>query len=268
MNLREPPSERSAKVKRRLTKRSVESLEPSARPWIAWDDTITGFGVRVQPWGAKSFLVNYRANGGGRYSPNRRVVIGRYGRMTAAQARTRAKALLGRVAAGEDPAAKRAEARDLPTLGEAFEDFMKANPNRSANTNKVYRQNLRVNLSDRVNRPLNAITRRDVEARFLRITEKHGWAGANKTMKMLRTVYRRPCVDHDGSRIPVELWLAAGATITRTGEGAFHRLRKCCRGGAPGSSRRECPSRLGTFCGSGSTPGCGWASSSRCGGSG
>lgn len=29
-------------------------------------------------------------------------------------------------------------------------------------------------------------------------------------MKMLRTVYRRPCVDHEGLRNPVNLWLAAG----------------------------------------------------------
>ena len=204
------PSKRIAKVRLTLTKRSVESLAPSAAPWIAWDDKLTGFGVRVQPSGTKSFLINYRANGGGRYSPNRRLVIGRFGRMTAAEARTRAQALLGRVAAGEDPAAQRAEARGLPTLGEAFEDYMKVNPNRSANTDKVYRQNLRVNLSDWVNRPLNAISRRDVEARFHRITERHGWAGANQTMKMLRSLYRRPCVDHDGLSNPVDLWLAAG----------------------------------------------------------
>ena len=204
------PRKRIAKVRLTLTKRSVESLAPSAEPWIAWDDRVTGFGVRVQPSGTKSFLINYRADGGGRYSPNRRLVIGRFGRMTAAEARTRAQALLGRVAAGEDPAAQRAEARGLPTLGEAFDDYMKVNPNRSANTNKVYRQNFRVNLSDWVNRPLNAISRRDVETRFHRITEKHGWAGANQTMKMLRSLYRRPCVDHDGLSNPVDLWLAAG----------------------------------------------------------
>ena len=69
-----------------------------------------------------------------------------------------------------------------------------------------------------MNRPLNAITRRDVQARFLRITEKHGWAGANQTMSMLRSIYRRPCVDHDGLKNPVELWLAAG--------GKFHRHRR------------------------------------------
>ncbi len=201
---------KTAKVRLTLTKRSVESLSPSAGPWIAWDEKLTGFGVRVQPSGTKSFLINYRANGGGRYSPNRRLVIGRFGRMTAGEARRRAQALLGRVAAGEDPARERADARGLPTLGEAFEEFISVNPNRSKYTDKVYRRNLRLNLSDWVNRPLNAISRRDVEKRFIRITEQRGWAGANQTMKMLRSVYRRPCVDHDGLRNPVDLWLAAG----------------------------------------------------------
>ena len=218
MNLR--TKKRMAKVKLTLTKRSVESLLPSARPWIAWDDKLTGFGVRVQPSGTKSFLVNYRANGGGRYSPNRRMVVGRFGRMTVEQARRKAQMLLGRVAAGEDPAAKRAEARGLPTLGEAFEEYIAANPNRTERTNTLYRQNLRVNLPDWINRPLNAITRRDVEHRFHRITNRHGWAGANQTMSMLRSVYRRPCVDHEELRNPVELWLAAGGRFNR------HRRRR------------------------------------------
>ena len=203
-------NKRIAKVRLTLTKRSVEALVPADRPWIAWDNKLTGFGVRIQPSGTKSFLVNYRANGGGRFSPNRRVVVGRYGRITPEQARRQAQALLGRVAAGEDPAAERAQARGLPTLGEAFEDYLAVNPNRTERTNTLYRQNLRVNLSDWVNRPLNTITRRDVEARFHRITERHGWAGANQTLSLLRSIYRRPCVDHEGLRNPVELWLAAG----------------------------------------------------------
>ena len=116
------------------------------------------------------------------------------------------------------PAVERAKARGLPTLGEAFEEYIEANPNRTQRTVYLYRQNLRVNLPDWVNRPLSAISRRDVEARFHRITDKHGWAGANQTMSMLRPIYRRPCVDYEGLRNPVELWLAAG--------GKFHRMRR------------------------------------------
>lgn len=50
---------RTAKVKLTLTERAVEALRPAARPWIAWDDRLTGFGVRVQPSGVKSFIVNH-----------------------------------------------------------------------------------------------------------------------------------------------------------------------------------------------------------------
>ena len=209
---------RTAKVRLTLTKRSVDGLEPSAKPWIAWDNKLTGFGVRIQPSGTKSFLVNYRANGGGRQAANKRVVIGRFGRMTPDQARRRGQELLGRVAAGHDPAAERARARGLPTLQEAFEDYLEANPGRATVTVKIYRQNLNAYLRDWTNRALDAITRKDVEVRFNCLTEKRGWSSANQTMSMLRSIYRRPCVDHEGLRNPVELWLAGG--------GKFHRKRR------------------------------------------
>ena len=206
---------RVAKVRATLTKRTVDALEPAGKSWIAWDDRLTGFGVRVQPSGTKSFIVNYRTGDGGRKAPNKRVVIGRYGRVTPDQARRKAQELLGRVAAGDDPAGERAESRGMPTLTDAFEDYMAANPNRAANTVRLYLQNLRVNLSDWLARPLDAITRRDVEARFNLITEKHGWGAANQTISMLRSIYRRPCVDREDLRNPVEMWLAGGGRFNR-----------------------------------------------------
>ena len=129
-----------------------------------------------------------------------------------------AQDLLGRVARGEDPAGERADARGVPTLARAFEVYMAANPDRAVNTVRLYEQNLRVNLSDWLKRPLDAITRQDVEDRFNLITGKHGWSAANQTLSMLRSIYRRPCVDFEGLRNPVDLWLAAG--------GRFHRMRR------------------------------------------
>ena len=34
-----------------LTKRAVEAMEPADKPWIAWDDKLTGFGIQVHPSG-------------------------------------------------------------------------------------------------------------------------------------------------------------------------------------------------------------------------
>ena len=201
---------RIAKLRITLNKRNVDALKPEDKPWIAWDDRLTGFGVRVHPTGAKSFIVNYRAGDGGRKAPNKRVVIGRYGKITADQARRLAQETLGRVASGDDPAGERAEARAMATLQDAIDDYIAANPRRAETTNKMYRRYERLYVSDWLARPLDALTRRDIEARFNRITGDHGEESANQCMSFLRSVYRRPCVDHDGLRNPVEQWLAGG----------------------------------------------------------
>ena len=196
-------------------KRTIEALEPAAKSWIAWDDKLTGFGVRVQPSGLKSFIVNYRPGDGGRKAPNKRVVIGRYGRIAPDKARRLAQDLLGGVARGEDPAGERSEARDMPTLGEAFAEYMASGARKAPGTEALYRSHMRRCFGDWHARPLDAISRGDVEARFHLVTEKHGWAVANQTVSLLRSVYRRPCVDREGLRNPVELWLDAGGRYNR-----------------------------------------------------
>ena len=201
---------RIAKVKLTLTKRSVDALQSEDKPWIAWDDKLTGFGCRVQPSGTKSFIVNYRAGDGGRKAPNKRVVVGRYGRVTPDRARRLAQELLGRVAGGDDPAGARADARALPSLGEACKDYIESGHDRSWETQRCYRRYTNLYLGDWLARPLDAVTRRDIEGRFHLITERHGKVPANQCLSFLRSVYRRPCVDHEGLRNPVELWLAGG----------------------------------------------------------
>ena len=201
---------RTARLRITLNKRNVAALEPGDKPYIAWDDRLIGFGVRVQPSGLKSFLVNYRTGAGGRKAPNKRVVIGRFGRVAPDQARRIARTMLGKVADGEDPAGKRAQARSIPTLREAFHDYMSTKAHHARKTETAYRRAIEFYLGDWVSRPLDAIEYREVEARFILLTRKHGWGIANQVISLLRSVYRRSCVDHEGLRNPVDLWLAAG----------------------------------------------------------
>lgn len=70
----------------------------------------------------------------------------------------KAPELLGRVAAGNCPAGGRAEARGMPTLARAFENYLAANRSRAANTVRLYRQNLSVNLGDWLKPTLDTIT--------------------------------------------------------------------------------------------------------------
>ena len=204
---------RVARLRIAISKRTVDALQPAEREWIAWDDRLTGFGVRVYPSGRKSYIVNYRAGDGGRRAPNKRIVLGRCDKISADRARRMAQKTLGDVAGGADPAAERAEARGIPLLRQAFEEYLEANPNRVPRTDKGYRQMINRYLGDWLDRPLDAITRRDVELRFNHLTVNNGWAPANRTISLLGSIYRRPCVDLDGLRNPVEQWRAAGGKL-------------------------------------------------------
>jgi Arm DNA-binding domain len=83
----------------RITKRTLAALQSGSAEFTVWDDAVTGFGVRVRPTGAKSYVVVYRA-GTGRGAPVRRYTIGSISRIAPEQARERAKAILGSVAHG------------------------------------------------------------------------------------------------------------------------------------------------------------------------
>ncbi len=207
---------RTARVKVTLTRRTIDHLMPQARPWIAWDTDVPGFGVKVHPSGTKSFILNYRVRGGGRTARSRRVVIGGAERMTPDHARRRAREMLGQVVRGDDPVPSPMETFRRPTLEEAFAEYLTINPDRKEQTERFYRALMRNCFADWLTRPLDTIARREVEARFHLVSRRRGRTVGNHAISLLRSVYRRPCVDFDGLRNPVELWLAAG--------GRYHRV--------------------------------------------
>jgi integrase len=76
---------------------------------------VAGFGARRQRGDAISYVVMYRTAEG----RLRRYSIGRHGApWTVEAARKEAKAILGRVAKGDDPAGEKRERREAPTVGE------------------------------------------------------------------------------------------------------------------------------------------------------
>ncbi len=86
-----------------LTKRTVDAAHPTGKRYHIWDCDLRGFGLRIEPSGIKTFIAKYRVGGGGRNAPQRIQTIGRYGTLTPEEARRKAKAVLGSVAAGADP---------------------------------------------------------------------------------------------------------------------------------------------------------------------
>ena len=101
----------------------VDGLEARAKEYSVWDAKLPGFGVRVRPTGAMTYIVVYRA-GSGRRAPFRRYTIGAVGKIAPDAARIRAKQILGAVAHGKDPAADRREEWNTKTVGELADLFL------------------------------------------------------------------------------------------------------------------------------------------------
>ena len=106
----------------KLTKRFIDTLAPTNRDIVLWDDDLARFGVRVKPSGAMTYVVQYR-NSAGR---TRKLALGRVGVLTPDEARQRAGKALGKVADGADPSATRRAARGAITMADLCRDYLAA----------------------------------------------------------------------------------------------------------------------------------------------
>src|ERR1700733_13703459 len=113
--------ERNPMATRRISKSTVDSLfcPPDKDREIIWDDKLKGFGIAAFPTGVKTYVAQYRKDG-----RSHRIVIGKHGRLTPDEARREAKALLGDVEKGVNPALERRTRREAPTLNKATEGFL------------------------------------------------------------------------------------------------------------------------------------------------
>lgn len=100
----------------RLTKRTIDTIKPALTEFSIWDEEVSGFGIRVRPSGAMSYLAMYRT--GGRNSPLRKVTLGSVGKLTVEEARAAARKILAKAELGEDVAEQLATARKAETIAE------------------------------------------------------------------------------------------------------------------------------------------------------
>ena len=95
-----------------------KTLPPSRGQILLWDAEVRGFALRITPGGAKSFVVDYRAQG-----RERRLTIGAYPDWSVQAARQCAKELRREIDAGGDPMGERHEGRAAPTLQDLWERY-------------------------------------------------------------------------------------------------------------------------------------------------
>lgn len=88
-----------------ISKRAVDALKATGKTHYLWDNDPIGFGVRVTPGGAKSYIYQFRM--GGRGSEVRREFIGRVEKMSPEQARDHAHKLAHLTRIGTDPIDKK-----------------------------------------------------------------------------------------------------------------------------------------------------------------
>lgn len=171
----------------KLTKRSIESLEPRATGYFEWDDGLPRFGVRVLPTGRKTFVVQYRVN-----RRSRRVTLGKFGIVTPDSARSRALQALAQVEAGEDPLARRIEKQQAITVGELADRFeithIDLNPNLKDSTGREYKHALRRYILPALGKlKVGEVTRADLARLHLSMSDRP--YQANRTIEVVSKIF-------------------------------------------------------------------------------
>jgi integrase len=183
------PSTKPSNV--RLTKRAVDAAVPRSERYILWDVELKGFGLRVEPSGAKTFLVRYRPKGVGRAGAKRFMRVGRYGSVTPDEARNHARAILGAVAGGDDPAGEQIKAREAITFAELAERYLneEVRPKRKPGTATLYSHYLRDLAAPEIGRlKADTITRSDISRLHLKVGRTRPVA-ANRVLAALSALF-------------------------------------------------------------------------------
>jgi len=153
--------ERVTDARERFTEARLEALGARATQYVTWDVEPTGFGVRVSPGGAKTFVFVYR----NRFGRVRWKTLGRVGDLSLEAARRRARVDAGLVNDDKDPLAVRDAARGAVTFGQVADRFLEdhVDARRRASTARHYRQAIETHLRPRFGaRAIAEIAARDV----------------------------------------------------------------------------------------------------------
>jgi hypothetical protein len=143
-------------------------MRGSADSWtggrVHWDDALSGFGVRVKPSGAMTYVVQYRNAVG----QSKRLTVGKVGVLTPEEARREGVAALASVAKGKDPVAdKRAQRADLTVAGlveRYLEEGRADKPTKKASSWAIDTSNLRRHVVPLLGRRhLATLTKADVQ---------------------------------------------------------------------------------------------------------
>lgn len=178
-----------------LTDRTIAAFPTpteSERQHDYWDDALRGFGVRVSYGGRRAFVLRYRVN-----ARLRRLTIGPYPDLSLADARRKAREVLGDVARGDDPAEDKQERRDAETfrgLAKAYLEMAEKRHRSWKEEKRIINKDL---LPDFGHRLLVDIRRRDIRDLVEAIARKRkAPVMANRTLGVLSRLFNF-ALDHE-----------------------------------------------------------------------
>lgn len=175
----------------KLTKSKVESFPiPADGQSFFWDDELRGFGVRVTPSGARSYIVQGRVRISGK---TRRITLGSHGVLTCDEARRKAKGALLDLDDGLDPQVEKQRAKSaIVTLREVAEDYCKNRRTKkggalTASSKADILKHVNKSFADWANKPIVDITSGMCRDRFEDLS-KRSPAQANQAFRILRAL--------------------------------------------------------------------------------
>ena len=174
----------------RLSAQSIARLrlEPGQGEKRFFDDALPGFGLRLRAGGKRTWIAQYRAADG----KSKTFTIGPVEKVTADEARRRAREALATAALGNDPAEARGEARARAglTLGAVTETYLEAAKSRvKASTYRDVSRYLRSSWEPLHRLSLNKIDRQLIAARVAEIAISNGAVSANRARTSLSALF-------------------------------------------------------------------------------
>jgi integrase len=173
----------------RLTKQSIASLGlPAGKAeFVAWDDTLPGFGVRLRQGRRATYFAQFRVNG-----RTQKRSLGYVGVTTLEEARQTARDLLHAARHGHDPKAAKAEARSKAalTVGAVADRYLKhAQTRLKARSFEEVERHLQKHWRPLGALPATSLKRSDIAARLQEIAASSGPTASNRARAALSAMF-------------------------------------------------------------------------------
>ncbi len=184
-----------------INQRTLNNLNPAKKPYFLRDNTLKGFGVKVNPSGKVSFVAEVWYKG-----ESRRKTLGEYPFLQIQQAKEQAFNFISSIKSGVTQNSARTEL----CLDALFKNYISGGRLKQR-TIIDYKEAVSYYLSDWLNKPVSKITKTMVEKRFFQIRDKgiNGgiptYSQATKTMRILSALMNYAMADELIESNPVQV---------------------------------------------------------------